>query len=165
MNDKLEEIKGRMARAVNDDDPQYEESDWKWLVETVDKLESENAELRKSMEGMTRLYADSKKRIDNISLIVVRQNERWEKLKELPRWSTGIIPNVGHCMINSPTGKFIEFEDMQKLESIGNKVPSIPSKDGNGGEVSKPLPKPNREGLGVAGSVEETPKPETKGGK
>jgi len=121
MNDKLEEIKGRMARAVNDDDPQYEESDWKWLVETVDKLESENAGYQKKLKqaiAFMKEYESRWKKLKNFNDYLLSDSVPFSqaiKIKLQYGTRKGMV-----WLVNEIRVKLLET--MQELESNEEKV-------------------------------------------
>jgi hypothetical protein len=82
--------------------------------------------------------------ITRLTRIQVDWKARWEKLKDLPRWSPGTIKNIGFAMVMSDTGRYVEFEDIKELESGGKIDSGSPNntksycKDiaiGNSGEV------------------------------
>jgi hypothetical protein len=84
----------------------------------IDELEIENAELRKQKNDVGEELLEETRRCIEAEEQIDKFKSRWEKLKELPRWSAGRIPNLDQAIMTMrPTGEYIEFKDMQELES------------------------------------------------
>jgi len=87
------------------------------VLEAVEQMEQETANWKKAYNERVSESTERLLRIQKLEAEIAGLKARWEKLKELPRWSMGKLPNVGHCMVYSKTGHYVEFGDIIELSS------------------------------------------------